>query len=285
LFCFGFGYSARHLAKRLRGEGWRIGGSARSAAKIEAMRADGIDAYQFDGDRDLPDRALDGFTHIVSSVPPEPEGDPVLLRCRDSIVARAGSLRWLGYLSTTGIYGDHQGGWVDENTPPAPTSERSRRRVAAEDAWLDLHRARGLPVHVFRLAGIYGPGRNILADVRAGTARRIIKPGHRFGRIHVEDIARVLIASMAKPNPGAIYNLADDEPAAPAAVVEFAAGLLGVSPPPEIPFAAATMSPMAASFWADNRQVRNDRIKRELGVALEYPTYREGLTALALKDR
>ena len=185
-------------------------------------------------------------------------------------------LRWLGYLSTTGVYGDRGGGWVDESDARLPSGVRGRRRVAAEDGWLALHRDRGLPVHVFRLAGIYGPGRNALATVRAGTARRVDKPGQVFSRIHVDDIVAVLRASMARPAPGAVYNVADDDPAPPQDVVAYAAELLGVAPPPLVPFAEAALSPMARSFYDDSKRVRNDRIKRELGVRLAYPDYPRG---------
>ncbi len=191
---------------------------------------------------------------------------------------RCGSLAWAGYLGTTGVYGDRGGDWVDEASPVAPSMPRTRRRAVAEGRWL----ASGLPVHLFRLAGIYGPGpgRNALDAVRAGSARRIVKPGQMFGRVHVDDIVAVLRASIARPNPGAIYNVADDEPAPPQDVVTHACALLGVAPPPEIPIEEAELSPMAESFYADNRRIDNTRIKEELGVVLRYPSYREGLSAL-----
>jgi nucleoside-diphosphate-sugar epimerase len=191
---------------------------------------------------------------------------------------RCADLTWVGYLSTTGVYGDRGGAWVDEADAVAPTMARTRRRVAAEGHWL----ASGLPVHIFRLAGIYGPGagRNALDAVRGGRARRIVKTGQVFGRVHVDDIVQVLRASIARPNPGAIYNVADDEPAPPQDVIAFACQLLGVAPPPEMPFEAAELSPMARSFYADNRRVCNARIKRELGIKLRYPTYRDGLRVI-----
>ena len=185
-------------------------------------------------------------------------------------------LAWIGYLGTTAVYGDRQGGWVDEETPIEPTLARADRRARAEAAWLKS----GLPVHIFRLAGIYGPGRNAFVNLKDGTARRIVKPGQVFSRIHVEDIATVLEASIARPRPGAIYNVCDDEPAPPQDVVAHAAELMGVAPPPEQPYETADLSPMARTFYKDNRRVRNERIKRELGVRLAYPTYREGLAAL-----
>jgi nucleoside-diphosphate-sugar epimerase len=283
LFCFGIGYSAGVLARRLVAAGWSVAGTSQGAERRDALIAQGIEAHLFDRGRPLADAAdaLAGATHLLSSVPPDADGDPVLDSCGPAIAA-LGGLRWVGYLSTTGVYGDTGGATVDESAPLAPTSQRGRRRVAAEAAWQALWRDRGLPVHVFRLAGIYGPGRSALDKVRDGSVQRIDKPGHAFGRIHVDDIAAVLTASMAKPDPGAVYNVCDDEPAPPAEVAAFACGLLGVAPPPVVPFAEAaeTMSPMALSFWRDNRRVDNGRIKRDLGVRLAYPTYREGLGAI-----
>lgn len=272
LFCFGLGYSADGLAARLRAAGWSVAGTTRSAAKRDALAARGIEAFAFDGRAPLPDRALAGATHVLVSVPPEASGD-VVLRQHAADFRHA---KWIGYLSTTGVYGDHGGAWVDERTPPSPQSPRSHWRAAAEAAWL----ATGLPVEVFRLAGIYGPGRSQFDDLRAGRARRIVKAGHLFSRIHVDDIAGVLEASMLRPHAGAVYNVCDDEPAASAEVVEFAASLLGVAPPPPIALEQAELSPMAASFWADNKRVRNDRMKRDLEFSLLYPTYREGLRAV-----
>jgi nucleoside-diphosphate-sugar epimerase len=223
--------------------------------------------------------ALRQADHVLVSVPPGPDGDRVLA-CHGPDIAAMTALQWLGYLSTTGPYGDRQGGWVDETTPPVPSTERGQRRLDAENAWLALYCSDGVPVHIFRLAGIYGPGRNQLADVAAGKARRVVKPGQVFSRIHVDDIAAVVVASMARPRAGAIYNVCDDEAAPPQDVVTHAAALLGVDPPPEIPFAEAALSPMARSFFADSKRVRNDLIKSELGVELAYPTYRDGLAAL-----
>ncbi len=276
LFVFGLGFSGGVLARRLRGLGWSVVGTTRSADKRAALTAAGIEVLPFDRDHPLPPGALAGVTHAVVSVPPDAEGDPVAAR-HGLDLATLPTLRWLGYLSTTGVYGDHQGGWVDETTPLTPDVSRSERRVGAEAAWLDLLRSHGLPVHIFRLAGIYGPGRSAIDMIRAGRARRVIKPGQVFCRIHVEDIATVLQASMTRPDPGAIYNVADDEPAAPEVPIEEAARLLGVEPPLAVPFDQADLSPMAASFYRDSRRVRNDRIKADLGVRLAYPTYREGL--------
>ncbi len=272
LLSFGHGYSARALTHLL--PGWRVIGTTRSAEKAEALRAEGVEPLIWPGDDPLP--ALDAATHILTSVAPGAEGDPVLHAFGADLAARAGQVQWAGYLSTTGVYGDHGGGWVDETTPLRPATRRGQMRVDAEAAWQAL----GLPLHIFRLAGIYGPGRGPFAKVRAGTARRIVKPGQVFSRTHVDDIARVLAASIARPNPGAIYNVCDNEPAPPQDVIAHAAELLGLPLPPEIPFEEAELSPMARSFYAESKKVRNDRIKDELGVTLEYPDYRTGLAAL-----
>ena len=286
LFVFGLGYSAVVLARRLRAQGWIVGGTCQSEDKRAAAAAEGILAVLFDGHAPMADAAnvLARATHILSSVPPAEGGDPVLAHHRNDIAALK-SLKWAGYLSTTGVYGDTGGDWVDERAGLHPTGPRGQARVDGERAWLDLTHV-GVPVHVFRLAGIYGPGRSALDSLRAGTARRVVKPGQVFGRIHVEDIASVLTASMAQPNPGAVYNVCDDEPAPPQDVIAYAAALLGMSAPPEIPYAAAmkTMSAMARSFYDDNRKVANRRIKDELGVKLAYPDYRAGLRALLEAD-
>jgi nucleoside-diphosphate-sugar epimerase len=216
---------------------------------------------------------------MIHSIPPGPDGDPVLAHYRDQI-ATVGTLEWIGYLSTVGVYGDQGGRWVDETTLPKPNSARTEARVEAEAAWLEFGKETGIPAHVFRLAGIYGPGRSAFDKLTTGTARRIKKDGQVFSRIHVEDIGNVLEASIAQPNAGAIYNVADDEPAAPDAVVAYAAELLGVPPPPEVEFAEADLSPMARSFYEGSRRISNARIKSELEVKLRYPTYREGLASL-----
>jgi len=286
LFCFGLGYTALALARRLQAEGWRIAGTCREAGRQEELARLGIAARLFDRDRPLADARslLAGFTHLLSSVPPDEAGDPVLDLHGPDITSRS-ELAWIGYLSTTGVYGDRQGGWVDEESALRPTGERGRRRVAAEAGWRALGQRAGLPAHVFRLAGIYGPGRSAFDALRAGRAQRIEKPGHVFSRIHVADIVQVLHASMARPRAGAIYNLCDDDPAAPADVIAHAAALLGVAPPPIVPFAEAKLSEMARSFYDDSKRVRNDRIKQELGVRLTYPDYRAGLAAILAAER
>ncbi|MDJ0827086.1 MAG: SDR family oxidoreductase [Rhodobacter sp.] len=283
LFSFGHGYSARALARRLLPQGWRVIGTTRRRDKAEQLRAEGVTPLIWPGED--PGPGLGAATHLLISAGPEDGGDPVLAHARDAVAAAAPHLAWVGYLSTTGVYGDHQGGWVDETTPLTPTTRRGRARVAAEAAWQDLAAETGLPLHIFRLAGIYGPGRGPFAKVRAGTARRIVKPGQVFSRIHVEDIAQVLAASIARPNPGAVYNVCDDDPAPPQDVIAHAAGLLGQPPPPEVPFDAAEMTPMGRSFYAESKRVRNDRIKDELGVALKYPDYRAGLAALLASEQ
>ncbi len=286
LLCFGLGFSAHVLAHRLLAEGWSVIGTTRSPDKAQRLAAQGIEPVLFDGQTPLAARVFDGVSHILSSIAPGPDGDPVLNHHRHTMAgAMTGAMngvRWIGYLSTTGVYGNHDGGWVDEDTPATPDLPRSIRRLEAERGWQALSPA----AHIFRLAGIYGPGRSVVDNVAAGTAHRIIKPGHVFSRIHVEDIASVVQASMARPAPGRLYNVCDDEPAEPADVVTYAAAMMGLPLPPAIPFAeaAGVLSPMALSFYADNRRVRNERIKTELGVTLAYPTYRQGLAAI-LRDR
>jgi len=272
LLSLGHGYSAQALAARLIPQGWRVIGTTRTAAKAEAMRRAGVEPLLWPGD-DLTD-ALAQATHLLCSIAPGDAGDPVLAAHAAQIAAAP--LQWVGYLSTTGVYGDHNGAWVDETTPLTPSTRRGHQRVLAETQWQAL----SLPLHIFRLAGIYGPGRGPFEKVRDGTARRIIKPGQMFSRIHVDDIAAVLEASIARPNPGMVYNVCDDEPAPPEDVIGHAAELLGLPLPPEVDYATAEMTPMARSFYAENKRVRNDRIRQDLGVVLRYPTYREGLAAL-----
>jgi nucleoside-diphosphate-sugar epimerase len=278
LLSFGHGYSARALAARLLPEGWRVIGTTRSAENAEAIAATGAEPLVWPGTPLGP--ALREASHLLVSAGPDADGDPVLRAAGEDIAAHARHIQWAGYLSTTGVYGDHGGDWVDEDTPLHPSTERGRRRVSAETAWRALAQDTGLPLHIFRLAGIYGPGRGPFEKVRNGTARRIVKPGQVFSRIHVDDIAQVLAASIDRPNPVRAYNVCDDDPAPPQDVIAFAAELLGMSPPPEVPFDKANLGPMAASFYAESKRVRNDRIKDELGVRLLYPTYREGLRSV-----
>jgi nucleoside-diphosphate-sugar epimerase len=282
LFVFGMGYTAQAVGRQLRADGWRVAGTCRTPAGQAALRAQGFEAYLFDGDRPLdhPAAALDGTTHVLASIPPDESGDPALRHHARDIASLPG-LQWVGYLSTTGVYGDRDGGWVDESTPRAPSTPRGRRRAEAELGWMGLREIGMVPVHLFRLPGIYGPGRSAIDAVRAGRTRRIYKQGQVFSRIHVDDLAAALIASMLRPRPGAIYNLCDDEPAPPQDVTAYACELLGVPVEPLTPLEQAELSPMARSFYEESKRVRNDRMKRELGVALAYPTYREGLQAIA----
>lgn len=282
LLSFGHGYSAQALERLLLPLGWEIIGTTRSPEKAQAMEARGITARLFSGTDLSADLAR--ATHILISAGPNETGDPVLSEASDAISKVAGSKTWLGYLSTTGVYGDHAGGWVDETSPLTPSTERGHARVKAEAAWQDLAKATGAPLHIFRLAGIYGPDRGPFAKVRNGTARRIIKQGQVFSRIHVEDIAQVLLASMQAPKAGAIYNLCDDNAAPPEDVIAYAAELLGLPIPPAINFEEADLSPMARSFYAESKRVRNTRIKEELGVTLRYPDYQTGLRALLAQE-
>ncbi len=286
LFCFGYGFSARALGALLGPAGWSLAGTCRSEEGCRALADAGVDAVPFAREAPLADagRLLAGTTHVLLSIPPDADGDPALDR-HGAAIAALPALEWIGYLSTTGVYGDTGGAWVDESAVPAPTSERGKRRLAAERGWRALGAEHGIPVHVFRLAGIYGPGRNALAAARRGTAKRIERPGQVFSRIHVADIAQALAASIARPRAGAIYNVCDDEPAPGADVVAHACALLGVAPPPPVPLEEAGLSPMARSFYADNRRVSNALIKEELGVALRYPDYRAGLAALLAEER
>ena len=275
LVCLGFGYVARTLARAAADDFAAIAGTVRNEERARALAAEGFSAIPFGHSG-----AVDGATHILISAPPDEDGDPALAALGDRIAAGRGA-EWIGYLSTTGVYGDRRGGWVSEDDEPRPGSARAERRIAAERAWLAFGEAEGVAVQVFRLGGIYGPGRSALERLRAGTARRIVKPGQVFSRIHVADAAEVLKASIAQPRAGRVYNVADDEPASQADVVAYAAGLLGIEPPPEEPFETAGLSGLARDFYSGCRRVRNDRIKRELGVVLRYPGYREGLRSLA----
>ena len=281
LFCFGYGYSCDYLGHLLAGSGedWRIAGTTRDEDKFAQMSERGIAPFMFDYDQPLSDPAgaLERVTHLLVSTPPDDEGDPAFLLHAQDILRVCKNLEWVGYLSTTGVYGNTDGEWIDESAPLQATSRRGIKRAKAEEQWLSLHRSSGLPVHILRLSGIYGPGRSALDSVRAGIARRIDKPGQVFGRIHVEDIAQAIKASMDHPMPGAIYNVIDNEPAPSHEVIAHACQLLGFAEPPLIPIEEADLSPMAQSFYDDNRRVKNEKLKNELGVALKYPTYREGL--------
>lgn len=279
LLSIGHGFSARALAARLVPQGWRIVGTTRSPDKADAIADTGVEPVVWPG-ADLG-ALIAQSPNVLVSAGPDSAGDPVLNAVEDTVIRAAPDLRWVGYLSTTGVYGDHDGDWVDEDTPLTPSTKRGRARVTAEARWQAIP---DLPLHIFRLAGIYGPGRGPFAKVRAGTARRIIKQGQVFSRIHVEDIAQALELSLQRPDPGAVYNLCDDDPAPPQDVIAHAAELLGLPVPPAIPFDQADMTPMARSFYAESKKVRNDRIKQALGWAPQFPTYRAGLAALLAQD-
>lgn len=282
LLCVGLGYSAERVAARLASDDWQVTGSSRSDAGCQRVRSLGYQAARFDGSAASTElrSALQETTHLLISAAPDTEGDP-LLRWHLADIQNAPQLCWIGYLSTVGVYGDHQGAWVDEATIPAPITERGRRRVEAEKQWLALTpSARSRTVQVFRLAGIYGPGQNQLEALRRGEAKRIIKPGQVFNRIHVDDIAGAVIAGIRHPEAAGLFNVADDLPAPPDEVIVYAAGLLGIAPPPVLPFETAELSPMARSFYGEVKRVANTRLSTELGWRPLYPTYREGLTAL-----
>ena len=276
LFCFGLGYCADYLSAKLIKQGWQVSATCRTSEKAAVLEASGIRPVLLSGKK-VTVTDLGKADHILISVPPEQDGsDPVLNFAGAALAALQDQIKWVGYLSTTGVYGDHQGAWIDEETPAGLLNERGQRRVAAEAQWA----ATGLPMHYFRLAGIYGPGRNSLRALQNGTARRVVKKGQVFSRIHLADITRILEASMANPNAGRAYSVCDDTPAPPQDVVTYAAELMGVSPPALQDFATAELSPMARSFYGENKRIRNNRIKEELGVSLEYPDYRAGLSAL-----
>lgn len=281
LFCFGLGYVAERLARALLADGWTVAGTTRSPERAAALAEAGIAALVWDGgaaDAAMAD-ALGQATHLLDSVPPrdDPDAPDLALACLEALGARP---QWAGYLSSTGVYGDAGGAWVDETAAVAPVNSRAGRRVAAEKAWARWHEATGTPVDVLRLAGIYGPGRSILDALKAGRARRIVKPGQVFSRIHVDDIVAAIRACMASPDGLRTFNLCDDEPAAQPEVVAYGAALLGVEPPPEEDFATAAMSETLRGMYAGCRRVSAARIKRDLGLDWRYPSYRSGLEAV-----
>jgi nucleoside-diphosphate-sugar epimerase len=282
LFCFGLGYSATALAARLALRGWTIGATTTSPAGAARIATLGYAPFLLDptaGPTPSLGATLAQATHALVSAPPQVDGDPTLTTFAD-LIASSPALDWIGYLSTIGVYGDWNGDWIDEEAPLRPTSDRSIRRAKAEQAWLDLGAATGKRVVIFRLAGIYGPGRSAVDNILDGSARRIIKQGQIFNRIHRDDIAGVLEAAIDRTPRHTIYNITDDLPAPPQDVITYAADLLGRAPPPAIPFAEANLSPMGASFYAENKRVSNARAKGDLRWRLTYPTYREGLEAI-----
>ena len=282
LFCFGFGYTANALVDRIGRRDIAIAGT-QTRADIDATQGIDIAAYRGDGRTAEVVALLAGTTHVLVSIPPDLEG---CATARDfgADLAALPDLAWVGYLSTIGVYGDAKGGWVDEDTPANPQSERSLKRMRAENQWRAFGQTHNKHVDIFRLPGIYGPGRSMIEALRSGTAKRIIKPGQVFNRIHVDDIALALDAAMTAANrcqPGfGLYNVTDDEPSPPQDVVVYAAELLGLPPPPELAFADAKLSPMGSSFYAESKRVRNTRLKSVFGLSLQFPTYREGLVSI-----
>ena len=285
LFCFGMGFVGKTLGRLLLAEDWSVIGTARDVSGCEELIDEGFDAFLFTGDEpgEGIDDALLDVTHVVNSVPPSDRGDPVLMHHGDGL-ANLPDLQWLGILSTVGVYGEHHGDWVDEDTKPAPISPRSKLRLKAELDWQAFGGDIGTNPHIFRLPGIYGPTRNQLETIKRGKARRLVKEGQVFNRIHVEDIAQILFASMQKPDAGQLFNISDDEPAPPQDVVSYACQLLGIEPPPEVKFEEAELTPMARSFYGECKRVKNECIKKKLGITLKYPTYREGLKELLAAD-
>lgn len=283
LFCFGCGYTARALARLLMTQGWSIDATARNAEQAVSLEAQSVHPVLL-ATSGLADDALENANAILISTPPGEQGCPAYEALTGSLAKHRETLSWIGYLSTNGVYGDHQGAWIDETASLRPTSERGRERIAAEAVWASFAVEHSLPLVIFRLPGIYGPGRSALDAVRENRARRIDKKEQVFNRMHVDDIAQVLAASIASPQAGDLFNLADDEPAPQHEVVDYACKLLGVEPPPLVTFEEAALSEMAKSFYAENKRIRNDRIKEKLGVTLLYPTYREGLDAIFVAD-
>ena len=287
-FAFGYGYTADYLGHALKEQdtSWTIGGTTRDEERRRELLARRIRAGIFDYDHPIadPNTRFGRFTHLLICTPPDDSGDPVFNMHAADLV-NLPNLQWVGYLSSTGVYGDRGGGQVTETSEVRPISQRGSRRALAEQQWLSLYQRYGVPVHIFRLSGIYGPGRSALDSVRAGVARRIDKPGHMFNRIHVDDIVQTLLASFARPNPGSIYNLADDYPAPSHEVIAHACELLGLNVPPLIPFDQADMAPIALSFYKDNKHVLNQKIKTELGVTLKYPDYKTGLEGCLLAEQ
>jgi nucleoside-diphosphate-sugar epimerase len=282
LVVFGCGYSARRFVELYGSRFAAIDATSRSADGAAALAAGGLMAHVFDGTETTPAlaAAISSATHVLVSAAPGEAGDPTLRGAGEALEA-ASNIEWVGYLSTIGVYGDADGGWVSEDTLPAPENERGMRRVEAEADWIDFGRRKGVAAQVFRLAGIYGPGRSAVENLRAGTARRLVKPGQVFNRIHVDDIAAAVAAGIERPEVGPLVNVTDNEPAAPQDVVAYAAGLLSLPVPPDIPFETADLSPMARSFYSSNKRVSNARLREALGVTLTFPTYREGIAALA----
>ena len=290
LFGFGLGYSFHMVAHAVQDDlGFRVGGTTTTPEKRAHLKEKvGIPVHLFDREHRLedPGKTFEGVTHVLSSIPPDEDGDPAVDMHGDDIAAIEG-LQWAGLFSTTGVYGNRDGAWVDESSELTPNNHRSELRVKAEEQWLDLHRKHGVPAHIFRLAGIYGPGRSPLDQVRGGKARRMVKPGLTLGRIHLDDIVGAVLASIQNPNPGAIYNVTDDEPMPPQDIIAYACKILGVDAPDEMAYddVKAHLPPIVQEFYGDNKRVSNKRLKEELGYTFKHPNYRDGLDALLAKEK
>ena len=288
MFGFGLGYSFHMVAHAVQDDlGFKVAGTTTTPEKKQSLSEKvGLPVYFFDRGRPLQDpaAAFAGVTHMLCSIPPDEDGD-IAVGMHGKDIAAIGGLQWAGLLSTTGVYGNRDGGWVDEEAETAPNNHRSELRVKAEQDWLALWRDHGVPAHIFRLAGIYGPGRSPLDQVRSGRARRLVKPGLVLGRIHLADIVGTVMASIAKPNPGRIYNVTDDEPMPPQDIIAYACELLGVEAPPETPYDGAELPPIMREFYEDCKRVSNKRLKEELGYTFKYPTFRDGLRALLAKEQ
>jgi nucleoside-diphosphate-sugar epimerase len=282
LFCFGLGFTGSALVREVRSRGWATSGTCRENSQKDVWSESGVQSYCFDGEEASValENAVREASHILVTIPPQNDAGDVVLKHFKKILTESSQLRWLGYLSTTGVYGNRDGDWVDEDSELKPGFDHQRRRTEAEEQWRDLYQKLQVPVHIFRLAGIYGPGRNLLQRVQQGSAKRIGQPGLVFNRIHVEDVVQVLSASMDHPSPGAIYNVSDDVPSSPAEAVAFACELLHVEVPPLIALEDAELSKMGRGFYLTNKKVRNHKIKEELGIQLRYPDYKAGLRAL-----
>ena len=287
LFCFGYGYTCEALANELKkAGGWTISGTTRDSEKFNSLKNSFVTPYLFDYFTPIDEIGdmLNSTTHVLISTPPDEKGDPTCqVHGRD--IAELPNLEWVGYLSSTSVYGDRQGGWVNESTPPEPSSKRGSRRYRAERQWQNLAVEQGLPLNIFRLSGIYGPRRSALDSVRAGTARRIDKPGHAFNRIHIDDIVQVLMASMMQPTENEIFNLSDDEAAPSHEVIAYACKLLGMPLPRLMPYEEADLAPITRSFYEDNKRIENHKIKDMLGVTLKYPNHRAGLEACLAAEK
>jgi len=286
LFCFGLGFSCQALARRLIPKSWKVSGTCRDNKLRDSLKNLGISVYSYDGNHISPDiyNAIYKATHVLISIPPQKSGD-IVLQQFSSDITKWKHLKWVGYISSTAVYGDTKGAWVDETSPLKPINPRGYQRAEIENSWIKLYKKYDLPVIIFRCVGIYGPGRNLLVSVQQGRARNIKKPGLVFSRIHVEDLAQTLEASMLYPQPGEIYNVSDDRPSSPAEAVEYAYHLLKIEYPPPISYEAAELTDMARSFYQTNKRVSNKKIKKELGISLQYPNYRIGLNALLKKQQ